>query len=605
MDALTIERVAINAVEAKINASKFLASYLDSNDKTPSWDGSIFIFSNEQKKKDHFIGRLPVQVKGHEEDNLSKEEISYSVDIADLRNYLKDGGVMFFVVYMTLNADETDYNKKIYVAELIPAVIESLISECPIIQQTTTIRLKPIPQKPEDFASIVWNCYENCKRQKSFVETKLPTLDELADKGVLEGIQFFVSGYGDNRGIQGFLKMNTPLYALIKGSTIPQPLKHQGDVVYKIASQIVQHKVSVNGQIFYTQYKVVYKLEESVIQIGHSFTITFRNNSQGGNVNYKTTHMLRQFVEDAPFMIAFAKARRFMIDNVPFDFTEVEFDTSNYNLEDHIKQYEFLKRYVETFERQGCSEDLDYTKLKETDWHNLERLAQATIDNKTIDGPFDSLTPVIALTVGPLQFAVSLIPVDGEDGKYRMHHIQDETHPIIFVPDNGDHIPVPICRILKPEDYIRLVNIKYDQILPDIKTYLLDEHISASANAIMLNMISAADIAEGEKKLNLLKYAAEINDWLTTLDEKLWDRKIAALNGLQIIARQRQFGEKERAVLYGIIATSSEREDIIFAANALLGNVEEAMKHFAALPDSAQEEMKQYPIYHFVSEVNK
>ena len=63
MDNQAIEQTAIHAVQDRVNLTKHLSSFLDSNDKTPSWDGFIYIYKNEKKSKDNLTGRLPAQIK--------------------------------------------------------------------------------------------------------------------------------------------------------------------------------------------------------------------------------------------------------------------------------------------------------------------------------------------------------------------------------------------------------------------------------------------------------------------------------------------------------------------------------------------------------------
>lgn len=88
MDKKAIETLAVNAVRDSIVVSDFLDQFIADNDKESSWDGFVYIYKNKSKKKDNLKGRLAVQVKGTENNDFSKEEISFSVLVADLNNYL-------------------------------------------------------------------------------------------------------------------------------------------------------------------------------------------------------------------------------------------------------------------------------------------------------------------------------------------------------------------------------------------------------------------------------------------------------------------------------------------------------------------------------------
>ena len=100
LDKKAIETFSVNAVRDSIVMTDYLDQFIADNDKEPSWDGFVYIYKEKEKKKDQLKGRIPVQVKGTEKDDLSKEAIAFPIAIADLNNYLNDGGVMFFVVYI-------------------------------------------------------------------------------------------------------------------------------------------------------------------------------------------------------------------------------------------------------------------------------------------------------------------------------------------------------------------------------------------------------------------------------------------------------------------------------------------------------------------------
>ena len=75
MDKKAIETLSVNAVRDSIVTSDFLDQFIADNDKEPTWDGFVYIYGDKSKKKDKLKGRLPVQIKGTENDDFSKEEI--------------------------------------------------------------------------------------------------------------------------------------------------------------------------------------------------------------------------------------------------------------------------------------------------------------------------------------------------------------------------------------------------------------------------------------------------------------------------------------------------------------------------------------------------
>ena len=116
MNTRDIEELATNAVKKSILTSKLLSANIYENDKNPLWDGEVYIYKSEQKTNADFCGKVPLQIKGKRCANLSKNRISFPVEVNELNNYLCDGGVMYFVVYV---ADD-GHSAQIYYAALTP-----------------------------------------------------------------------------------------------------------------------------------------------------------------------------------------------------------------------------------------------------------------------------------------------------------------------------------------------------------------------------------------------------------------------------------------------------------------------------------------------------
>ena len=73
MNTQTIENLAVCSVTKAVEESSFFSTYINHNDKEMSWDGTIDVFNEEKGKKKNLRGRFPVQVKGTEQDDLSKK----------------------------------------------------------------------------------------------------------------------------------------------------------------------------------------------------------------------------------------------------------------------------------------------------------------------------------------------------------------------------------------------------------------------------------------------------------------------------------------------------------------------------------------------------
>ncbi len=125
MSASQIEQAAVNALLSEIEASDYLLSNISSGDKEPSWDGHIYLYNNTNHKKEHILGRAPVQVKGRSVTNLTKGDTKrFQVDKIDLENYRLSYGVIYFLV-------EIDGSKKkqIFYTSLLPLDLDEMLSK--------------------------------------------------------------------------------------------------------------------------------------------------------------------------------------------------------------------------------------------------------------------------------------------------------------------------------------------------------------------------------------------------------------------------------------------------------------------------------------------
>ena len=115
------ETFSITTLQRMCARSEYLdESDIHMNDKTVSWDGNIIYYKTKKPASTGNEFLIPIQVKGKEYNTLpDSDSISYPVDINDLKNYLKNGGVIFFVDAIS----KTEYSDKMYAKILLPVDI--------------------------------------------------------------------------------------------------------------------------------------------------------------------------------------------------------------------------------------------------------------------------------------------------------------------------------------------------------------------------------------------------------------------------------------------------------------------------------------------------
>ena len=165
MDNTQVESRAVREVGIAIEKSDRLKAYITENDKTPSWDGEVIVYRDSYKRKDEIIGKAPVQVKGKACDDLTKSQISFPMDIADLKNYYNNGGCVLFVVYIAKDSQKT----KIYYNDLIQVKLRNLLCNKKEGQKEKSVKLKEFPPETEKIESIFDFFIRESKQQVSFV----------------------------------------------------------------------------------------------------------------------------------------------------------------------------------------------------------------------------------------------------------------------------------------------------------------------------------------------------------------------------------------------------------------------------------------------------
>lgn len=589
MDRKAIETISVNAVRDSIVVSDFLDQFISDNDKEPSWDGYVYIYQDKSKTKAKLKGRLPVQVKGTENNDFSKDEISFSVSTIDLNNYLSDGGAVFFVVYIGYNG----LTKQIYYAELTPIKLRILLSEAGK-QKHKTIQLKKFPDDPNQKASIFFNCLENCQKQASFSNAKLLSLEELEKQGVLEGITIPVSTVGNITPQAALVTSEVYLYAKIKGSAIPQPIEVLPQSLCTREERDAQ--ITVGDRLFYTSVSVIRDAETVKTLVGESFSITAKKSNHPVKINYNGSSKLRVLARDLEFMLSYIKNGSFSYNGVPFPFDKASADFGNFSIEAESNRLEYCKKIIQVLDLLNCKKDLDLKALRTTDWRNINSLITALIDKKPIKNLKANLQPVMYINVGPLRFIMCFFKNENESGTYEIADFFTTDLAIAYDTDKNEKLPVSQYAILHASDFNKADNIRFDAFFPSFQKTERHSETMIRANFFLLDLLEAYDISQNEEILNT---AESFSDWLMGATEEELPYALRLLNSLQITKRKRALKTDEVKELYRLIETQAAHEDVVVGAYLLLDQQAAAEMHFEKMSKKSQEEFKKYPIYHF------
>ena len=148
-----IERAAVRAVEGYLDQCPKLEVIIDRNDKTPIWDGDVYIYKNKEHKNENFFARVPLMVKG----TINGEDSFYRISREYLEGFKAERGTVFFMVQVN------DNNTMIFYALLSSKDIEILLQ-----QTTSTIRidLNEVPAIPLKFEQRILDFATKRNREK-------------------------------------------------------------------------------------------------------------------------------------------------------------------------------------------------------------------------------------------------------------------------------------------------------------------------------------------------------------------------------------------------------------------------------------------------------
>lgn len=593
MDKKNIESAAISEVKDSILCCDILSPYISENDKEPSWDGFIYIYKDKGRKKENIQGRVAVQVKGELNSNFTGSEISYPADIADLNNYLKDNGVIYFVVYIS---KQNPRQRKVYFETLTPVKL-ALKLKSNKNKKNLNIKLREFPSEPGLQKVIFLNFLKDSRQQTSYAPQSIITLDELK-MTELKGFTYLAEH--PTKNIQSLYKAlnDNEVYFYIPDDNknlIPTDFFTSSEMKLGIEDS-VDSPISVKNNTYYSNFKRIFSGDVLTIQFGDSFTITINNETGIANFKFELTSSARKGVIDLPFFInAIKNGNRFFINEQEINFTQNSNLTNKEHLDILESEFKFYSQVVELLNALNIQTDLNLSELSSEDKKILDILFQSILYKKDVDIIVDGDTSLISAEIEGLQ--LRFVAMKNEHGLYNLRSFFDSELVGVQKNDNGDVRPASAFSILEKEDYMNVSNINHEIILDSYKRLSNFDHIYQIAILDMLKMLSAYDEKPNEKLFNLIR---DISDWIFEESKDNIPIEIKLLNRLQIIKRERDFNEEEKAQL--IQLTENSNIECKLAANILLGYKDAAKIYFNKLTNAEQVNFKSFPIYKFYKE---
>ena len=585
---MDIEKLATAALKKSISQTDLLSDFVNDGDKEPSWDGNIYIYADKSKSKKG-IKKIPVQVKGEVRKKFpSKKNPKYSVSLIDLDNWLRDGGVMLFVVLL----DSTGENSVIYYRGLTPVLIRQL-QKFSHGKRKISIPLRAFPHHNNGKVAALANFFDNMKKQTSFATAPFYSTEELTKKGLLESITISTTSFGkasEQDIMSAFLADDVYLYANIKGSTVPQPLSEVPMDIH-IGTEI-NGDVCSGGKKYYSTYRLIRYAEGMDAVLGKSITLTLLADKTNGKLNFKLAGTLTDYIRDIECMISVIESGELSINGRVFSFSHVEKDKAN-QYRQMLAYYLDVKQMLDLL---GVKKELNPESLSEQDEKNIRNFTNALVYNKPLlfSGCGNDLV------YGKFKMAnlnICIWAAKEKNGFRLQSFFANHKIALFDSNDTEKKTPYPISHyvLLKKSDFLEIDNIDYEKIAADIEANDTSPLVTEQLTLFMLEMLKAYD-EQKQKDTRLLDLADDYCSWLESLPNSVSD--LTTLNRLQIAKRRRNLFPDEIELLRELRKTNHELP-VRCGANLLLEKTESAQDCLDEMADETKKQFIEYPICHF------
>ncbi len=581
---ITIEEEAASGVSSAMRRTGRITANISINDKGISWDGEIIVhdkYVRDQRNisKESFLYRIPVQVKGKEAKNLEEFSAKYSFELRDLKNYLKDGGVIIFLGAIKEDEENNCFQKKIFYCSLLPLDLKLIINSCEQNdQKSKTIEFKELPKNPDEILKIL--------DLFNYTKEKQPTILMKNDFKIEEMNNIKVQ----LKNLDGRLKLGEEVYVYGANKDI------NFDIPLTVAKffEIKDFKdidINIGDDIFFNKVERTFK-EDGSINVRFGDEITFNVNKENkSTLNFKIKGIdLEESIKTIKFILALNREKKFSMNGVRLDLDEICLD------EEFIKSLErdleTLNKTKEVLEFFGIGFDIDLRKYKFDIYNEIMALYEGIIKGNDVRIKSEEKLIIFSQKIADeniLLFAIK----EGDTYKLFDFFKNIEKKIGFFREENGKFKLITPYVTLDTKN-INCINWDNDIIMESILKHEYDNNIGDELNLLVLRIIEAFDKYSCDHldlALNILEY----------LQEKDFDKDILLINKAQIFKRK-GISLSDDIIGKLLYIRDNNGDEFKCCVEILLGNNPSFKFYFNKLSNEAKEVFRTWPIYTLINE---
>ena len=578
-----IEKSATTSVEAILNDTGYVESYINTGDKEPIWDGCIHVFNDNEKHNNDINHqfRIPVQVKG----TLAKIEksLKYDIKTSHLKSYLKDGGVLYFVVQVDKN---TSQNNKIFYADLHPFNIKKILKN-KSQQRKISVDITKLPNDKEFIINFLYTFYVHLQKQKAYsILSENPFSLKLDTTKISIPVATPFSNIDPTRIL---LSMDNVCYVTLENG-LEYPLNEVKKENFNECS-VIQNNVSANNNDYFDCYKFIRAHHFNTLIFGDNIEFIFNDNN-AHECKLLCKGSLSNYIKCIEFLLDVGKTNKFTIGNKDYNISYPA--TVVLELENTLKNHQKLHHALELC---LCTKELSIKDFTNTDAQNADLLIAAFEENEEISLNTTQEGCILNFTL--CGFTIVCLAFRKKNGKYKF--LPYPFNEDVDVGINGEKVKVSSYTMLKHQYIQNSLNINLDDCLDKIKQQTITKAALAQTNTFALELLLAYD---NTKEQSFLDVAYKIMLWIeqNNIDDN--SSILYHLNTLQCTKRKNQLlSEDDKNYLYELTENS---QDVFLKCGAaiLLEEKGRAERLFNSLNDAQKTRIKNFPIYNLWKDLN-
>lgn len=575
---------AVLALKNVIQLNDLMKEYINDNDKEPSWDGFIYLYKSDDMKAENIKHRIPVQVKGKNQENLlKKQRISYPVEYKHLRNYYKDGGAFYVVVAISDDRRKTTIFYNALTTVKLNALLKNSEKKKP--DQTKNVVLERLKNDDDKLLFKVLSQFGFDREQQGSGEGEI--IEKVINIDVINKVDSIrVTSYLTTNE-EEILKMVSSGELCLYGYRsdvdmwFPFDLEQQKDMRLKKVLQI-DKTLGIDRQVYYNNYLVEREYsKDPIIRVSENLTIDLL----GGKLNFNMHGNIKSLKRDVDFLYAILNGNTFWMDNKQVsEYTDVKLPA------DLKANMEMITDFYNALEEIEFSCDKRTDEFNENNWKAVTKLIN--VYHRKIKLKEDDKSEWYIWWWDEKIIPI-LIVKDENDKTQIVNWIGKEGYAVFTERETGGQSRLPKGLLFKRDIWERLYDVDEEILLRDIEKSDYSERTLNDLYMFFVEILAAYDITRNEKYFDM---AQLLSNKLLQVDE---NNEYGIINKLQLLKRKRELSEDEISVLEKLEENTNDSM-VRSAVNILLENKHNAKKLVNQLSEEDQATFKQFPIYNLL-----